>query len=72
MHNNGSFNGLIGMVQNGEVDVILADIPITSEMAQEQNDNQITFPNQSNSTASLLFGLCYTSKRQNFKIFESA
>ena len=40
------------MVQNGEVDVILADIPITSEMAQEQNDNQITFPNQSNSTVS--------------------
>lgn len=34
LHGNGSFNGMIGMVQNNHADIILADIPITSDTAQ--------------------------------------
>ena len=30
VHSNGSFNGMIGMLQRNEADVLLADIPITS------------------------------------------
>ena len=30
VHSNGTFSGMTGMLQKGEADVILADIPITS------------------------------------------
>ena len=30
IHSNGTFNGMIGMLQKNKADVILADIPITS------------------------------------------
>jgi len=30
IHSNGTFNGMMGMLQRNEADVILADIPITS------------------------------------------
>ena len=30
VHSNGSFNGMIGKLQQNEADVVLADIPITS------------------------------------------